>query len=271
MSTFTSRFVNTTLLLAATGGLTALAIKITALLLQALVLPMLLATALGILGWIGYHLVISFLASLQATGEPSVVEPTATELQTDPEVIPDSEMEEAQQPPQVEMIEEPQPEIDLQPMEVYEQLIDQLRSEAGTDLPTETESQPEGEQQPQAQPEPETTTHHEAGEEETLAPATVDESDVEPTSEMSEEQPEEQLGAIPTEGTDTGGTLEAEEILSEEDIKAKVESGELTFTKMKKLCRTLNLDGYGKIRNCTGYVSFLAQQNLRRSQLDQAA
>lgn len=127
----------------------------------------------------------------------------------------------------------------------------------------------EEESQPTGEPQPEDATHRNVGEEETLAPATVEESSVEPTPATAAAQPEEPE-AIPTEG-DTEATLEAEEIVSQEELENLVQSGKLTYTKMRQICRDLKLTGYGKLKNCEAYIAFLAQQNLRRSQLERVA
>lgn len=259
MSIYT-RLIKSTLLLAAFGSISALALKVTALLLSALVLPALLTTALAILGLAGYHVFRQLQQSFQLR-EASVEAPAAQELPAVLEVVEPIQPEEAPQPPVVAT--KPQP-VAQQPerlqAKVYA-LFPQAVSEPEAKQPEES--------QPTEEPQPEDATHRNVEEEAILAPATVEESSVEPTLETSEAQPEEPE-AIPTEG-DTGPTLEAEDIVSQEELENLVQSGELTFTKMRQICRDLKLKGYGSIKNCKGYCAFLAQQNLRRSQLERVA
>jgi len=262
MSTIYTRLIKSTLLLAAFGSITALALKVTALLLSALVLPALLATALAILGLAGYHVFRQLLQSFQLR-EASVEAPIAPELPAVLEVVEPIQPEVAPQPPVVAT--KPQ-SVAQQPerltAKVYA-LFPQAVAEPKAEQPQEEESQPTGE------PQPEDATHRNVEEEAILASATVEESSVEPTPATEAAQPEEPE-AIPTEG-DTEATLEAEDIVSQEELENLVKSGDLTFTKMRQICRDLKLTGYGKLKNCEAYIAFLAQQNLRRSQLERVA
>lgn len=258
MSNYT-RLIKSTLLLAAFGSISALALKVTALLLSALVLPALLTTALAILGLAGYHVLRQLLQSFQLR-EASVEAPAAQELPPVTEVVEPIQPEEAPQPPVVAT--KPQP-VAQQPerlqAKVYA-LFPQAVSEPEVEQPEESE--------PTGEPQPEDATHRNVEEEAILASATVEESSVEPTP-TGEAQPEESE-TVPPEG-DTGPTLEAEDIVSQEELESLVQSGKLTFTKMRQICRDLELKGYGSIKNCKGYIAFLAQQNLRRSQLERVA
>jgi outer membrane biosynthesis protein TonB len=259
MSNYT-RLIKSTLLLAAFGSISALALKVTALLLSALVLPALLTTALAILGLAGYHVFRQLLQSFQLR-EASVEAPATQELPAVLEVVEPIQPEAAPQQPVV--VTKPRT-VAQQPERLQSAKVYALFPKA-VEAP---EAKPSEESQPTEEPQPEDTTHRNVGEEETLAPATVEESSVEltPTGEAQPEAAE----AIPAEG-DTGPTLEAEDIVSQEELESLVQSGELTFTKMKQICRDLKLTGYGSIKNCKGYIAFLAQQNLRRSQLERVA
>ncbi|MBD2094103.1 hypothetical protein H6F90_02920 [Trichocoleus sp. FACHB-591] len=259
MSNYT-RLIKSTLLLAAFGGITALALKVTALLLSALVIPALLTTALAILGLAGYHVFRQLLQSFQLR-EASVEAPAAQELPPVTETVEPIQPEEAPQPPVVAT--KPQP-VAQQPERIQAAKVYALFPKAVV----EPEAKQPEESTPTEEPQPEDATHRNVEEEAILASATVEESSVEPT-QTGEAQPEEPE-AIPTEG-DTGPTLEAEDIVSQEDLENLVESGKLTFTKMRQICRDLKLTGYGNIKNCKGYIAFLAQQNLRRSQLERVA
>ena len=257
MSNYT-RLIKSTLLLAAFGSISALALKVTALLLSALVIPALLTTALAILGLAGYHVFRQLQQSFQLR-EASVETPAAQELPAVLSVVEPIQPEEAPQPPVVAT----KPTIAQQP----ERLTAKVYALFPQAVVEPEAKQPE-ESQPTEEPQPEDATHRNVEEEAILASATVEESSVEPTptGEVQPEEPE----AIPTEG-DTGPTLEAEDIVSQEELESLVESGKLTFTKMKQICRDLELTGYGSIKNCKGYIAFLAQQNLRRSQLERVA
>jgi outer membrane biosynthesis protein TonB len=258
MSIYT-RLIKSTLLLAAFGSITALALKVTALLLSALVLPALLTTALAILGLAGYHVFRQLLQSFQLR-EASVEAPAAPEL---PAVLAVVETQPEAAPQQPVVVTKPRT-VAQQPERLQSAKVYALFPKA-VEAP---EVKPAEESQPTEEPQPEDTTHRNVEEEETLASATVEESSVEltPTGEAQPEAAE----AIPAEG-DTGPTLKAEDIVSQEELESLVQSGKLTFTKMKQICRDLELKGYGSIKNCKGYIAFLAQQNLRRSQLERVA
>lgn len=257
MSIYT-QIVKPVLMFAALGGTLAAAVKLLSILLALLVPVVGVATGLVALAWIGRELLSALAKTLRAkpAEDRGVVAPEAAAAEPQPEPA----KEEPELPEVVALAQE-------------ETGTEQALSEAivtepqGSDLCSAEE--PDAEAPEQAEPvepeAPEDLPTHRTAEEEAIPESAGGECGSPPETVVAPE-PEVELVAASCSPAE-----QAPEHVTKDDLEAALSSGALTFRRMKAICREKQLTGYGKLKNCAEYVDFLAQAQLRRSDLDLVA